>query len=190
MGLRALQAMWQQHNMLAALEVFHRELGDIFRVNLPGFDPIVLVGPEANRFVLITGRDDLRWRIEGDPITRLLRDGLLVIDGDWHDTLRSQMTPAFHRRLLITYTEAMWRYTDQVSATWANGHTIEMLAEMRRVALLILVETMFGVDFTPQMARLWPAVLRALQYISPGLWLIWRNIPRPGYTRYLRQIDN
>ncbi len=189
-GWRALKAMWLEHNMLAALEVFHRELGDVFRVNLPGFDPIILVGPEANRFILVDGRDDLRWRIEGDPITRLLRDGLLVIDGDWHDTLRQQMNPMFHRRLLAGYVEAMGRYTDQISAAWADGATIEMLAEMRRIALLILVETMFQADFSPEMARLWPAVLRTLRYISPGLWLIWRGMPRPGYAHYLRQVDD
>ena len=111
-GLRALGAIIRQKSMLAALEVFHRELGDAFRVSLPGFKATVLVGPEANRFMLVTHRDDLRWRMERDPITRLLRHGLLVSDGEQHDTLRRLMTPAFHRRLLAQYVETMWRYTD------------------------------------------------------------------------------
>jgi cytochrome P450 len=174
--------------MLAALELFQRELGDVFRVNLPGFNPVALVGPEANRFVLVTKRDELRWRAEADPITRLLRDGLLVIDGAWHDTLRSVMNPAFHRRLLAGYIEAMVRYTDQVSAAWDTSPR-DMLAELRRITLLILVNTMFKVDFSPEMSALWPAVLRLLKYISPGLWLVWRGMPRPGYARARRQVD-
>lgn len=180
--------MLQQRNMLVALQVFQQELGNVFRINLPGFNPVVLVGPEANRFVLVTHRDELRWRAEHDPITRLLRNGLLVIDGDWHDTLRAYMNPAFHRRMLAGYIEAMGRYTDQVSATW-DASPRDMLAEIRRITLLILVETMFKVDFSPEMVRLWPAILQLLKYISPGLWLVWRDIPRPGYARAWQQVD-
>lgn len=188
-GLRALRAMLQHQTPLAALEVFQRELGDVFRVSLPGFNPIILVGPEANRFVLVEHRDDLRWRAERDPITRLLRDGLLVVDGDWHDTLRGHMNPAFHRRMLTGYVQAMQHYTDQVSAAWDSSPR-DMLAEIRRVTLLILVSTMFGADLSQELARLWPAVIGLLQYISPGLWLIWRDIPRPGSARAIRQIDD
>jgi cytochrome P450 len=181
--------MIQQKSPLAALTVFHQTLGDVFQINLPGFKPIVMVGPEANRFVLVTNRDELRWRSEQDPITKLLRRGLLVIDGELHDTLRRVMTPAFHRRMLAAYVEAMWRYTDQISATWPENQPIDMLDQIRRMAMLILVDTMFGTDFTPEMKRLWPAVLRTLKYISPGVWVIWPGIPRPGYARALRQLD-
>ena len=40
------------------------------------------------------------------------------------------------------------------------------------------------------MKRLYPAVLRSLSYIGPGPWLIWPAIPRPGYTKALRQLDD
>ncbi len=189
-GLRALQAIIRQKSTLAALEVFHQELGDVFRFSLPGFKATVLVGPEANRFVLVTHRDELRWRMEQDPITKLLHQGLLVIDGEQHDILRRLMTPAFHRRMLAQYVETMWRYTDQISATWADDRALDMLDEIRRMAVLILVGTMFKTDFTPELARLYPAVLRSLSYISPGLWLFWPGAPRPGYGRALRQLDH
>jgi cytochrome P450 len=65
-----------------------------------------------------------------------------------------------------------------------------MLDQIRRIALLILVDTMFGVDFTPEMNRLWPAVLRTLRYIGPGLWILWPGMPRPGYSRAWRQLDD
>lgn len=188
-GLRALRAMIEQKTPLAALEIFHQVLGDVFQINLPGFKPIVLVGPAANRFVLVDHRDDLLWRFEQDPITILLRQGLLVIDGEQHDRLRRLMTPAFHRRMLARYVAAMGRYTDQVSAGWPENEPVDMLGQIRRIALLILVDAMFGVDFTPEMKRLWPAVLRTLQYVGPGLWIIWPGMPRPGYSRAWRQLD-
>ena len=66
-GLRALQAMLSERHPLAAMQVFHDDLGDIFRVNLPGFTPVVMVGPEAAHFVLVDARRDLRWRNETGP---------------------------------------------------------------------------------------------------------------------------
>jgi len=165
-------------------------MGDIFRLSLPGFKPVVLVGPEANRFVLVTARNHFLWRPEGDPVTRLLRHGVLVQDGEEHDTLRRIMNPALHRRRLPGYVEAMWRYTDQVSATWNPSAPVDMLVEMRRIALLILMGTLFKVDFAPDLDRLWPAILRILNYISPSFWLVWRSVPRPGYRDAQRHIDD
>jgi hypothetical protein len=82
-SLRALGAILQQRSVLAGMQVFHRETGDIFRMSLPGFNPVVLVGPEACRFILVESRHDLRWRMDGDPITNLLIHGVLVEDGDF-----------------------------------------------------------------------------------------------------------
>jgi len=188
-GLHALRAMWQRRTILAALEVFHRELGDIFRITLPGFKPIMLAGPDANRFVLITSRGDLRWRIEGDPVTSLLRRGVLVTDGEEHDALRRRLDPSLHRRMMSGYVEAMWRSADRVAAAWVDDAPRDMLVEMRRVALLILTETMFGVDFAPDLKALWPSILKTLAYISPGPWILWRDLPRPGYGGALRRVD-
>jgi len=188
-SLRALQALLRQRSVLAALEVFHADLGNIFQIPLPGFKPVMLVGPEANRFVLVEQRHELRWRSEDDPVTRLLRHGVLVEDGDTHDDLRRQMNPALHRRMLDRYVEVMWQSSDQMMAQWGDA-PLNMLDEMRAVALMILMQSLFSVDFEPDMQRLWRAILKTLQYISPGPWIIWRNIPRPGYGRALRQIDS
>ena len=190
MGRKALQAMWRDKSPLAALRVFHAELGDCFRVNAPGFTPVMLVGPEAARFVLVTSRADLRWRKETDPITRLLQHGLLVEDGDMHDQLRQTLTPALHKRVLSNYVDAMIRGVDEVTAGWTGEAPRDLLPEMRKIALLIIFEALFKHDFAPDLATLWPAVMRLLSYISPGLWMLWHNMPRPGYANRIRQMDD
>ncbi len=186
---RALGPLLQQRSPLGALELFQQDLGDIFRLNLPGFQPIIMAGPEACRLVMITQRKKLLWRVEPDPVVKLLRRGVLVQDGPAHDRLRRHMQPALHRRMLGGYVATMWQATDEVSATWPVGQPVDMLAGMRRVALLILMRTLFKVDFSRDMERLWPAILRILDYISPGWWLLWRGIPRPGYRAALHQMD-
>ena len=189
-GLKALSALLRHKSLLAALETLHNEMGDIFRVTLPRFNPVVMVGPEANRYLLITNRHDLRWRMEHDPVTKLLRHGLLVVDEDEHDELRRVMNPAMHRSMLINYIDDMVCCTDQITSTWRSGERQDMLDEMRRVALLILFQTLFKVDFAPDLERLWSSILRTLKYISPGPWLFWPGIPRPGYKRAIRQLDD
>ncbi len=189
-GLQALQVILQQKNILAALSVFHREMGDVFRLGLPGFRPTMLVGPEANRFVLIDQRKNLRWRFEQDPVAKLLGHDILVEDGDLHDSIRRRMNPALHRKMLDTYVSEMVRCTDEVTESWTGDSPLDMLVEMRRAALLILVQTMFRVDFMPEMDRLWQPILKLLDYISPGLWLIWPGAPRLGYQRAWWQMDD
>ena len=185
----ALRSMIRHRSVLAALEVFHAELGDVFGLPVPGFNPVVLVGPEANHFVLVEGRDDLRWRAEQDPITQLLRHGVLVEDGESHDHIRRAMNPALHKRMLSSYTDWMRQCTDTVMKGWGDA-PLDMLVEMRKIALLILTKTLFNVDFEPELKRLWGAILRTLRYISPGPWIIWSGIPRLGYQRALKALDD
>ena len=189
-GRRALRAIIQQRSVLPALSVFHEELGDVFQISLGSFRPVFMVGPDAARFMLTTARDQLLWRPEGDPVSKLLRNGLLMTDGEAHRELRRQISPALHRKRLGGYVETMWRSMDRVALDWsmATG-AVDMLVEMRRVALLIVMETLFKVDMMPDLDRLFPAILDTLRYISPGVWTVWPSVPRPGYRRSLQAVD-
>jgi cytochrome P450 len=188
-GLRSLRALLSERHPLAALQVFHLEMGDIFRINLPGFTPVVMVGPQAARFVLVQARSELRWRTETDPVTNLLRHGVLVEDDQVHDDLRHALNPALHRRVLGEYVAEMWRSAAQVTTGWEQDSVVDMLVEMRKIALLSLMHTLYRVDFTPQLRSLWDAVLGCIRYISPGIWMVWRGAPRPGYQRSIQAMD-
>ena len=181
--------MIKERHPLAALEVFRAEAGDVFQINLPGFKPVFLVGPEAARFVLVEGREQLRWRNAADPVAKLLRHGVLVEDGEAHAELRKLMNTSLHRRMLAGYVDAMWQATDQVVSGWQDGAVVDMLVEMRKITLLILTRTLFVVDFAPELERLFQPVIDNIRYISPGLWMLWPNAPRLGYRRSLRMMD-
>lgn len=184
----ALASWGRDGSILGALSSLHHNLGNIFRIPLPGFNAVILAGAEANRFVLVEQREQLLWRMEGDPVGRLLRNGLLMQDGASHDRLRAVMNPALQRLQVASYTETITHYTDDVSASWDDVPR-DFLVEMRRLALFILVDTLFGVDVRPHLHQLWEPLLRVLDYISPGPWLVWNGMPRPGYGAALRQLD-
>lgn len=188
-GPQALQAFYKTRNALAALQVFQAEVGDIFQLTLPGFKPVVVAGPQAAHEVLATSRHEFSWRPEGDPVCRLLRQGLLVVDGVQHDHLRHTMTPAMQKYNLPDYISTMWQATDQVTSRWTSPGPYDMLVEMRRIALLIFMQTLFNVDFSKDIDRLWPVILRLLTYISPGVWIFIPGKPRPGYKADFQQID-
>ena len=188
-GRAALKALLADRSLLPALKALHSELGDTFDLAFPGFRAVVLAGPEASRFVLVEARRSLVWRNPADPVTKLLRHGLLVEDGESHDELRRKISPSLHKRMLPVYLGKMLRSTDQVMDTWEPGHSLVMLVEMRRVALLIIIDSLFDVDFSPDLDRLFPAILRMLAFISPGVWLVWPAAPRLGFKRAIKQVD-
>jgi cytochrome P450 len=172
------------------MEIMRAEVGPAFQIELPGFRPAVLVGPESNRQIMVSQREHFQWRSPSDPVTKLLRHGLLVEDGEAHACLRAQMEPVLQKPQVGRHIPAMQSYTDRLLAGWTDGSIQDMLVEMRRAALLIFMGVLLDVEFGPDMERLWRPILRTIRYISPGLWIIWPDMPRPGYRKALEQMDD
>ena len=84
---------------LAVLLTAYEEHGPIFAIRIFHGIQVFMLGPEANRYILVTDRDKFRWRDGnlGDLIP-LIGDGLLTTDGEYHDRARQTMLPVFHRR--------------------------------------------------------------------------------------------
>ena len=188
-GLHVLRGLARDRSLLTAMSIMRDEVGPAFRITLPGFQPAVMVGPDSNRQIMVSQREHLSWRKESDPVTKLLRHGVLVEDGDSHARLRGHMEPVLLKPQVVHHVPAMLAYTDRVTAGWADGATADMLVEMRRLALLIFMGTLVDVEFGPDMDRLWRPILRAIKYISPGLWIILPNMPRFGYRAALDELD-
>jgi cytochrome P450 len=188
-GREVLQAFLKEHSPLGPLRVMFARVGAFFQIPLPFFHPFVVAGPEAARKVLVTERQKLSWR-NPDPVTDLLRRGVLVTDGAEHDKYREIMEPALANNKLPGFHAMMRRQTERVMAHWQDGQTIDMLVESRKIALLIATEALFGVDCWDDLPRLWTPILKAIEYISPGVWILWRNIPRPGYKKHLKILDD
>ncbi len=189
-GLQTLKAILKHRSLLAGLEVMHAQLGSAYQISLPRFTPVVLSGPEFNRQILVTERERFLWRNESDPVTHLLRHGILVEDGASHDHLKSLMDPPLRRARAYEQIEAMWRYTDLITSRWADGGVEDMLVQMRRLALVILFGTLFGVEVLDDLDRLWGPILKVIRYISPGLWLVLPGAPRPGYAGAIAELDD
>ena len=172
-GLSALKALRSGFGgILPILEMVQRELGDIFQLTLPGFSPVFVASPDALRQVLVQDRDAYLWRPADDPVARLLRRGVLVTDGDEHKRLRAIMAPSSHHKHFAPRSQLIWQETDRILDAWQSGRTYDMLVEMRKLALLIFEQVYFSHDLLPELDDIWEPMLTALEYISPGLWVV------------------
>lgn len=187
-GRAALRALFKERSPLGPLKVMAKHVGRFFQIPIPGFRPYVVFGPEANRKVLVTERDKVLWR-NTDPVTDLLDRGVLIVDGDEHDHYRKLMEPSLHPSTLSGYTDMMIRHTDRVTAEWRDGDVVDMLVESRKIALLIIMDALFSKNAWDDIPRIWMPVLKAIEYISPGAWIIWRKMPRFGFRKPLRELD-
>lgn len=184
-----MQALLKERSPLGPLKVMAKHVGRFFQIPLPMFKPYVVFGPEAVRKVLVTERDKVLWR-NTDPVTDLLGRGVLIVDGEEHDQYRALMEPPLHPSRLPDYTQMMIQQTDRVSSQWKDGETVDMLVESRKIALLIIMQTLFSKDVWDDLAMIWKPILKAIEYISPGAWIIWRNIPRFGFRKPLKKLDD
>jgi len=100
------------------------------------------------------------------------------------------MEAPFHPSQLPSYTQMMIEQTDRVMSTWQDGQTVDMLVESRKIALLIIMQTLFSKDAWNDLPNIWNPILKTIQYVSPGAWILWRKIPRFGYGKSLKAIDD
>jgi cytochrome P450 len=189
LGREALLAFFKSRSALGPLKVMAKHIGQFFQIPVPGFRPYVVYGPQAVRKVLVTERDKFLWR-NADPVTDLLQRGVLVVDGLEHDHYRGLMEPHLHPAELPRYTEMMLAQTARVTSTWPEGGLVDMLVESRKIALLIIMQALFSVDAWNDLPRIWAPILKATEFISPGPWIFWRKMPRFGYRKSLKALDD
>jgi cytochrome P450 len=66
---------------------------------------------------------------------------------------------------------------------------VDMLVEGRKIALLIIMQTLFSKDAWDDLPQIWNPILKSIEFISPGMWIFWRKMPRPSFRKPLRQMN-
>ena len=125
----------------------YRQYGPIFTVRGLHRRAVVMLGPEANHFVTVSGADRFSWRqgSMGD-LADLIGDGLLTTDGAYHDRARRIMMPAFHRERMDAQLAVMVEETDRALASWRHGIRVDVYAWVRELALRIAMRALLGLD--------------------------------------------
>lgn len=135
------------------------EHGPIYKWIIPeGWDAgeyVFMVGPEANRFVLHTGREhfshDQGWTpIIGD----MLGKGLLNMDDPEHARHRKMWNPAFTAAAMEAYIPVIQQVISDRTANWPTRETVNVYDEAREITFDIAAAALGGFQRGPEVDRL------------------------------------
>jgi cytochrome P450 len=89
---------------------------------------------------------------------RVLGQGLLTSEGDFHLRQRRLIQPIFHRQRIAGYADSMVQAAAALSARWADGQVLNAHAAMMGLTLSIVGKTLFGTDVEAEAAEIGEAV--------------------------------
>jgi cytochrome P450 len=132
---------------LPILLPLYERYGPIFSVRMMHQPQIFMLGPAANHYMTVSHPENFLWR-DGHfgQLAWLMGDGLLTIDGGYHDRARRIMMPAFHREQIEAAVEAMVSEANQAMADWRPGATVDVYDWMRVLAMRIAMRALLGLD--------------------------------------------
>ncbi len=150
-------------------------------------------GPEYNHQVLSDQAlffSDPFSNLPAPPNSALLtlRSGLLHMNGEKHKQQRRLMMPAFHKKHVETYRDAMVTLTQRTLDRWREGAQLDIAAEMQRLTMSIATKTLFDLDIAPNAANIGGLIKRVMDLIAaPAVYLFPYNLPGTAY-RHLYQV--
>ncbi len=135
------------HDPLPILLGCYERYGPVFTTRLFHGKQVWMLGPEANQFMLVSHPENFVWR-EGSfgDLIPLLGDGLLTIDGAYHDRARRIMMPAFHSEQIEASQTAMAREAAAAMEDWGDGDVVDIYHWMRDLAMRIAMRALLGLD--------------------------------------------
>jgi cytochrome P450 len=125
----------------------------------------------------------------GSALSRLWT-GLLTINGEPHRTRRRMMMPAFHKKKVESYRDAMVARFQSMLDGWKPGEVRDVFVEMRRVTLLLVTELLFGIEDEREIAAMGTLLSNWMdEFINPWTQLL--PFDKPGFPyRRLMQLSS
>jgi len=120
---------------------------------------------------------------------RLLGEGLLTSEGEFHRRQRRLAQPAFHRRRVNSYARVMVEYAEAASARWRDGQELDISDEMMRLTLAVVGKTLFDADVESDADEVGSAlteVMNLFGYLMLPFSELLEKLPLPPRRRFLR----
>ena len=153
----------------------------------------LLNDPELIREVLVTKADQFTKSPALRQAKVSLGEGLLTSEGDFHKRQRRLSQPAFHPSRVAGYAEAMVRRGREAADRWRNAEVIELHAEMMRLTLRVVADTLFSASIDAEVDRIGQAMhvmvamfTRARNPFAPLL----NRLPLPSNYRFIRALSH
>jgi cytochrome P450 len=163
-----------------------KKYGSIFKTKILGRPTVIMVGSEANRFILSSDMHRFSWR-DGWPDTfkELLGESLFLQEGEQHRRNRKLLMPAFHGPALANYMATMERITKSYLEKWESLGTFTWFSELKQMTFEIASTLLIGSEPGSLTARL----SQWFTELTTGLFSLPLRLGWTPYGRALRARD-
>src|SRR5215510_13511870 len=178
-----------RRNPIKFLTGLTEQYGDLVYFKF-GPQPMFLVNnPDYIRDVLVTHNRNF-MKSEGlQRAKRLLGEGLLTSEGEFHLRQRRLAQPAFHRQRIAGYGATMVEYAARACDRWQRGETRDVAREMMRLTLAIAGKTLFDANVEGEADEIGKALTTTFEQFNrltlPFSRLLER-LPLPATRRFLK----
>jgi cytochrome P450 len=145
--------------------------------------------PDLIKDVLVTHHQSFMKGRALQRSKRLLGEGLLTSEGDFHRRQRRLAQPAFHRGRIASYASVMTEMAARTAARWHDGETLDISQEMMRLTLAIVGKTLFDADVEREADEIGAALTAVMELfdmlLMPFSELL-EKLPLPHVRRFRR----
>src|SRR5918911_3719827 len=166
-----------------------RLYGDIVYFKMGPQDVYFLNHPDYVKDVLVTHHQNF---IKGRALQRakrLLGEGLLTSEHDFHRRQRRLAQPAFHRQRVAAYATAMTDFGARTRERWRDGEQLDIAHEMMRLTLAIVGKTLFDADVEEEAQEIGEALTIIINLFNAMLFPfseVLEKLPLPQNRRFER----
>lgn len=177
-------------NQLRYLTGLAREYGDIVPLRLFLYRAAFFNRPDLVEEILVTKHRSFVKSVAFRRFAEVAGYGVITSDGDLWRRQHRLVQPAFHRERVESLGRTMVERAERMRDSWRDGEAREVQADMMRVTLEVVCETLFSADVSGE-ARLlgesFTEALSAVYYRMTGLQTMvpgW--VPHPTRVRVWR----
>ena len=178
-----------RRDALGFLTELAREYGDVVFFRMGPQRVYMLNHPDLIKDALVTHQDSFMKGRALQRSKRLLGEGLLTSEGEYHRRQRRLAQPAFHRQRIEAYGEVMIDYAARASSQWRDGATFDLSREMMRLTLAIVAKTLFDADVerdAEDVGRAFTEIMELFQMLMLPYSEYLEKLPLPATRRFER----
>ncbi|GAB4205991.1 MAG: cytochrome P450 [Roseiflexaceae bacterium] len=152
-------------------------------------------GPEYNHQVLSDSElfrspSFLNFPVPDGSAPQRLDSGLISMNGAQHKQHRRLLQPAFHRRQVEGYRDAMVTTAEHYLERWRTGDQLNLAHEMQMLTLLVASRVLFGLDTEAEAEQLGAMTTRWFELLlAPAVLLAPYDLPGSPYRAMLRHAE-
>lgn len=166
-----------------------RDYGDVVYFRFGPQHVYFLNHPDHIKDVLVTHHQCFMKGRALQRSKRLLGEGLLTSEGDFHRRQRRLAQPAFHRTRIASYATVMTDYAARTAARWRDEETLDISQEMMRLTLAIVGKTLFDADVEQEADEIGAALTSVMELFDMLLMPFsefLEKLPLPHVRRFKR----